>query len=112
MCTTDSSTVSLESVYSAALTKVLRDRGHKVDREVPIRVWFEGEPIALQRIDMLVDSKVIVEIKCGDKLPVAAREQLFNYLRASDMEVGLLLHFGQRPEFIRQFNPLVTQSSS
>lgn len=101
----------LESVYSAALTKALRQRGHTVEREVPVRVWFDGEAIALQRIDMLVDQKVIVEIKSGDRLAVAAREQLFNYLRATNLEVGLLLHFGPKPTVIRQFNPLVSQSS-
>ena len=99
----------LESVYAAALTKVLRSRGHIVEREVRVRVWFEGEAIAIQRIDMLIDKKVIVEIKCGDRLALNAREQLHNYLRATGLEVGLLLHFGPKPAFIRQFNPVVTQ---
>lgn len=99
----------LESVYAAALTKVLRDRGHIVEREVAVRVWFEGEAIALQRVDMLVDRKVIVEIKAGDRLAVAAREQLFNYLRATGLEVGLLLHFGPKPSIVRQFNSSPTQ---
>lgn len=93
----------LESVYAAALTKVLRARGHLVEREVPVEVWFEGEPIARQRIDLLVDRKVIVEIKSGDRLSTAARLQLANYLSATGIEVGLLLHFGPRPMFMREF---------
>jgi GxxExxY protein len=93
----------LESVYAAALTKVLRARGHIVEREVPVEVWFEGEPIARQRIDLLVDRKVIVEIKSGDRLSTSARLQLANYLSATGIEVGLLLHFGPRPMFLREF---------
>lgn len=101
----------LESVYAAALTKVLRERGHRVEREVPVRVWFDGQAIAFQRIDLLVDGKVIVEIKSGDRLAISAREQLLNYLRATNLEVGLLLHFGPQPTVIRQFNPVVARSS-
>src|SRR5688572_18595160 len=89
----------LESVYASALTKVLRARGHRVEREAAVRVWFEEEVIALQRIDMVVDDKVIVEIKSGDRLSTAARIQLGNYLTATGIEVGLLLHFGPRPMF-------------
>lgn len=95
----------LESVYAAALTKVLRSRGHTVQREVPVDVWFEDEVIARQRIDMLVDGKVIVEMKAGDRLTTTARLQLANYLSATGIEVGLLLHFGPKPMFLRQFMP-------
>lgn len=102
----------LETVYAAALTKVLRARAHLVEREVPVEVWFEGEPIARQRIDLLVDRKVIVEIKSGDRLSTAARIQLGNYLSATGIEVGLLLHFGPRPMFLREFkkNPRASGS--
>lgn len=93
----------LESVYGSALTKVLRARGHRVEREAPVKVWFEGEVIALQRMDMVVDGKVIVEIKSGDRLSTAARIQLGNYLTATGIEVGLLLHFGPRPMFLREY---------
>jgi GxxExxY protein len=95
----------LESVYAAALTKVLRARGHRVDREVPVRVWYDGEAIAVQRLDMVVDGKVIVEIKAGELLSITARHQLANYLKATKLEVGLLLHFGVRPAFFREYNP-------
>ena len=93
----------LESVYASALTKALRARGYTVKREAPVEVWFEDEVIALQRMDMVVDGKVIVEIKSGDRLSTAARMQLGNYLAATGIEVGLLLHFGPKPMFLREY---------
>ena len=93
----------LESVYAASLAKVLRARGHRVEREAPVRVWFEDEVVALQRVDMVVDGKVIVEIKSGDRLSTAGRIQLGNYLAATGLEVGLLLHFGAKPMFLREY---------
>lgn len=95
----------LETVYGAALTKALRTKGHRVEREVPVDVWFEDEVIARQRIDILVDAKIIVELKAGDRLTTAARLQLANYLVATRIEVGLLLHFGPKPMFIREYMP-------
>lgn len=95
----------LESVYAAALTKVLRSRGHLVQREVAVDVWYEDEVIARQRVDMLVDGKVIVEMKAGDRLTTSARLQLANYLSATGIEVGLLLYFGPKPMFLREYMP-------
>jgi GxxExxY protein len=93
----------LESVYAAALTKVLRARGHLVEREVLVEVWFEDEIIARQRLDMLVDKKVVVELKAADRLPLAARVKLGNYLSATGFEVGLVLFFGPSPMFLREY---------
>lgn len=93
----------VESVYVAALERELIARGHRVAREVSVRVFYKGEPIAWQRIDMLVDEKVIVEAKATPFLTLASRLQLRGYLRATRLEVGLLLHFGQRAEFFREF---------
>jgi GxxExxY protein len=95
----------LESVYAAALTKVLRARGHLVEREVAVEVWFEDEVIARQRLDMLVDKKVVVELKAADRLTPAARLKLANYLVATGIEVGLVLHFGPKPTFLRVYMP-------
>lgn len=91
----------LESVYAAALSEVLRERGHAVVREAAVSVWFRGKPIAAQRLDMLVDGRVIVEIKSVEVLHQSAHRQLLNYLRATSLEVGLLLHFGPEPRFYR-----------
>jgi GxxExxY protein len=91
----------LESVYASALERELRSRGHEVRREVSVRVSYKGEDIAWQRLDMVVDGRVVIEIKASEFLPPTATRQLFNYLRATRLEVGLLLHFGPKPEFKR-----------
>ena len=93
----------LESVYAQALERELRRKGHRVEREVLVKVWYKGEVIARQRVDMVVDGKVIVEIKAGPTLPATAPRQLLNYLRATDKDVGLLLHFGLEPKFYREY---------
>lgn len=95
----------LESVYAEALTRELRRRGHRVEREVMVRIWYKGEIIARQRVDMLIDGKVIVELKAGLSLHSTAPKLLYNYLRATDKEVGLLLHFGPEPRYFREYCP-------
>lgn len=97
----------LESVYAAALEEVLRERGHAVAREATVPVCFRGKPIATQRLDMLVDRRVIVEVKSTEILHQSAHRQLLSYLRATELEVGLLLHFGPEARFYRivQSNP-------
>lgn len=86
----------LESVYSAALERVLIRRGLRVAREVLVPIHFEHEIISYQRLDMLVEDRVIAEVKTGERLHEAAPRQLYNYLRATNLEIGLLLHFGRR----------------
>lgn len=95
----------LESVYVEAMARELRRLGHRVDREVIVHIWYKGEVIARQRVDMIVDGKVIVEVKAGLALHSTAPRQLFNYLRATDKEVGLLLHFGPEPKYFREYCP-------
>lgn len=87
----------LESVYVAALVRELKRLGHHVELEVMVRIWYKGDIIARQRVDMIVDGKVVVELKAGLALHSTAPRQLYNYLRATDKEVGLLLHFGRNP---------------
>jgi GxxExxY protein len=94
-----------ESVYAAALEKELRLRGHKVAREVLVQVFYKGEVISRQRLDMLVDDVVVVENKTSRSLVPRGARQLYNYLRASRLEVGLLLHYGPKPKFLRLFSP-------
>lgn len=91
----------LESVYAAALELELRNRGHDVGREVLVVVRYEGVNIAHQRLDMLVNERLIIEIKATEKLHKDASRQLFNYLRATNLELGLLLHFGPSAAFYR-----------
>jgi GxxExxY protein len=91
----------LEFVYSLALERELLKRGRTVGREVNVPVFYEGALLTTQRIDMIVDDKVVVEIKTGGILSATARLQTLNYLRATELEVGLLLHFGPEARFYR-----------
>lgn len=91
----------LEQVYRSAMELELRNRGHLVAREVSIIVRYEGVPIAHHKLDMVVDDRIVVEIKATERLYPDASRQLFNYLRASTLEVGLLLHFGREAKFER-----------
>jgi GxxExxY protein len=91
----------LESVYLAALERELIARGHRVGREVYVRVFYKGEAIAHQRVDMIVDEKVIVESKASERLPPTTEEQVLNYLCATTLKVALILHFGPKAEFRR-----------
>ena len=91
----------LEHIYKAALEREIGARGHRVLREVGVTILYKGDVLADQRLDMLVDDRLIVEVKARTERPEIARAQLFNYLRATKLEVGLLLHFGERPAFKR-----------
>ena len=67
--------------------------------KAPVSVFYKGTEIARHRIDILVDNRIVVESKAGEHLAPAARLQLSNYLKATGLEVGLLLHFGPKPLF-------------
>src|SRR5215510_13014673 len=92
-----------EYLYTRALERLLIAKGHNVEREVPVMVYFRGEPLAYERTDMVVDGKVIVESKARESLDPDAQAQLFAALAATDLEVGLVLHFGKKARFYRVF---------
>jgi len=92
----------LEHLYVMALERELVARGHQVARQVWVRVAYKGDELGIQRIDMIVDEKLVVEIKATSKLPESAARQLYNYLRATNLKVGLLLHFGTKATFYRE----------
>lgn len=91
----------LEALYRAGLRIVLEERGFHVRREVPFVVHFHGQRIGEYRVDMIVEEKVILEIKAGATLVNGAKAQLTNYVRLSGLEIGLLLYFGPSAEFTR-----------
>jgi GxxExxY protein len=91
----------LERVYIKAMDRELRARGHRVDREVAVKVMYKGEELGFQRLDMIVDAKLVVETKSTYELHRAATRQVYNYLRATQLDVGLLFHFGPEPKFYR-----------
>ena len=91
----------LEAVYANALTVVLLRAGLKVEREVPFEIMFHGQVIGNYRADMVVESRIVVEIKAGRCIIPQHTAQLLNYLKASRLKVGLLLNFGEAAEFRR-----------
>lgn len=92
----------LENLYLAALERELAARGHRVVRELSVRVMYKGEQVGCQRLDMVIDDLVIVEAKSSVRIAEIARRQLYNYLRCTCFEVGLLLHFSPTPTFYRE----------
>ena len=91
----------LESNYKAGLEYLLISEGLEVEREVPIDVRFRAWSIGRYRMDMVVEDRVVVEVKSTELLAPTSERQLLNYLRATSYEVGLLLHFGPKPAFRR-----------
>jgi GxxExxY protein len=91
----------LESVYKRGLAMILRDLGADVWTEVATPVYLRGVAIGTFYADIVVDGRVIVECKTVEHLGPAHRAQLLNYLKATSFEVGLLLNFGERPQFER-----------
>jgi GxxExxY protein len=91
----------LEQLYSSALERELLAREHDVSREFCVRVMYKGQELGVQKLDMIVDSKLIIETKATAELHKSATRQLYNYLHATNLEVGLLLHFGPRAAFHR-----------
>lgn len=91
----------LESVYHRSLAVALKSVGLNVSSKVAIPVWFRGIQVGQFEADILVETCVLLELKAVRRLDSSHRAQLMNYLRATDVEVGLLLNFGERPEFKR-----------
>ena len=91
----------LESVYEVAMLVVLREKGMTVEAQRSLPVWFRGGTIGDFRPDLIVGNAVEAELKASRALEPIHEAQLLNYLRASDLEVGLLLNFGPAPKVKR-----------
>ena len=92
----------LERVYQNTLCFELRMRGHQVEVQKEIKVYYKGVEVGLYYADIIVDGKVILELKAAEVLVEEHDHQLLNYLRGTDKEVGLLLNFGPKPTFHRK----------
>jgi GxxExxY protein len=93
----------LESVYRAALIIVLTRMGLRVETRAVLPVWFESRLIGKFRPDLVIIECVIVEIKVARAVDPGHSAQVLNYLRASNIEVGLLLNFGANAQFKRLY---------
>jgi GxxExxY protein len=92
----------LEKVYENALALELAERGHAVKQQLPIQVYYEGKAVGEYFADMLIDDKVVLELKSAESIAKEHEAQLVNYLKASKIEIGLLLNFGKEPRFKRK----------
>jgi GxxExxY protein len=93
----------LEKVYENAIAQELADRGHTVKQQVPIQVFYEGKVVGDYFADLFIDDKVILELKkTSESIAKEHEAQLVNYLKATSIEIGLLLNFGREPQFKRK----------
>lgn len=83
----------LESVYQNALLFELSQQGLKASSEVPLPVIYKGQVVGDYRADIIVENKVVLELKAQKQLPVIAEAQLMNYLKATGIKIGLLVNF-------------------
>lgn len=82
----------LEKVYERALSMELKARGYSVESQAPVRVSYKGAVIGEYYADLLVDGKLIVELKCVDKLRDEHITQCLNYLRAGGLKLGCVFN--------------------
>ena len=92
----------LEKIYENGMMIELKKEDLSAVAQFPIKVHYDDEIIGEYFADILVDNKVIVEIKASRSLAPENEAQLLNYLKATDIEVGLLLNFGPKPEIKRK----------
>jgi len=91
----------LESVYEKAFEIALNAKGLDVRRQIQVPVWFRGHRVGDFVADVLVNQLVLLELKAARALDSSHEAQILNYLRATEIEVGLLFNFGVKPEFRR-----------
>jgi GxxExxY protein len=92
----------LEKVYENALAIELESKGFEVKQQLPISVFYNGKIAGEYFADLIVENKVIIEIKTASAIDKAHESQLLNYLKATETEVGLVLNFGPKPEKVRK----------
>jgi GxxExxY protein len=92
----------LEKVYERALVKELRNAGLSAEAQAPVAVTYKGEIVGEYFADILVEGRIVLELKAQPQLPPAAEGQLLNYLRATGMRLGLLVNFSGPRASIRR----------
>jgi GxxExxY protein len=92
----------LENVYQNSLLIELKNKGLNVVSQKRIKVYYKGEQVGDYYADIIVENKVVIELKAVEYIVEQFENQILNYLRGTDCEVGLLLNFGKKPEFRRK----------
>jgi GxxExxY protein len=92
----------LEKVYENSLEIELKKAGLEVEKQYPIDVFYENINVGKYYADLVVDNKVVLELKTAESICEEHEFQLINYLKATEFEIGLLLNFGKKPEFKRK----------
>jgi len=92
----------LEKVYQNSLLIELRNKGLNVIPQKKIKVYYKGNEVGEYYADLIVEDKIVLELKAVEYVVEEFENQLLNYLRGTDCEVGLLLNFGKKPEFRRK----------
>jgi len=92
----------LEKVYENAMLIELQKEGLKALKQVPVKVFYDNYNVGDYFADIIVENSVILELKAAEYLVEEHELQLINYLKATEIEVGLLLNFGRKPEFRRK----------
>jgi len=92
----------LESVYERGLLLELAAAGLRAESQVPLKVYYRGETVGDFKADIVVEGCVLLELKAARAIEPVFEAQLLNYLRCTEIEVGLLLNFGPQPQ-VRRF---------
>ena len=85
----------LESVYEKALIEELSGRGMQVETEKVIDLTYKGKKIGIHRLDLIVDDKVVIELKTVERFSIHHKAQLTSYLKASGYKLGILVNFSK-----------------
>jgi len=94
----------LEKVYENALMKELKSRGLSCEQQLPIKVFYKESKVGEYYVDIVVEKTIILELKAAEQFCQEHECQLFNYLKATDMEIGLLLNFGRNPDIKKKYS--------
>ncbi len=92
----------LEKVYQNALYLELKERGFRVEAQKRCPVYYKGKEVGDYFCDIIVNDLIILELKAGEFISEEHELQLFNYLKATSIEIGFVLNFGKKPEFSRK----------
>jgi len=86
----------LEKVYENALMVLFEKHQIPAQQQVPLRVYFEGKPVGDYYADILVDGKILLELKAADRILDAHRAQVLNYLRATRLRLAMIFNFAKK----------------